>query len=78
MLRRLKPLGATSEELLEIYDKQIRCITEFASPVWTSRLAKDEVNQIERIQILEEKYASYEKALKLFKKKLIGFKEDGS
>ena len=74
MLRRLKPLGATSEELLEIYDKQIRCITEFASPVWTSGLTKDEVNQIERIQkcafaiILVEKYASYENALKLCKR----------
>ena len=30
MLRRLKPLGATSEELIDIYEKQIRCILEFA------------------------------------------------
>ena len=74
MLRRLKPLGATTEELLNIYEKQIRCITEFASPVWTSGLTKDEVNQIERIQkcafaiILEAKYTSYDHALKLMKR----------
>ena len=72
MLRRLKPLGATTEELLDVYDKQIRCITEFASPVWTSGLTVDESNQIERIQkcafaiILAEKYSTYNHALKLF------------
>ena len=47
MLRRLKPLGATTEELLEVFDKQIRCIAEFASPVWTAGLTADENNQIE-------------------------------
>ena len=50
MLHRLKPLGASDEELLDVYEKQIRCITEFACPVWTSGLTKDEVNQLERIQ----------------------------
>ena len=70
MLRRLKPLGASDEELLDVYEKQIRCITEFACPVWTSGLTKDEVNQLERIQkcafaiILAEKYTSYNCALK--------------
>ena len=44
-----------------------------AFPVWTSGLTKDEVNQFERIQkcvfaiILEEKYTSYDRALKLMK-----------
>ena len=33
MLRRLKPLGASVDELLDVYDKQIRCMVEFASPV---------------------------------------------
>ena len=74
MLRRLKPLGATTEELLDIYEKQIRCITEFASPVWTSGLTKDEVNQIERIKkcafaiILEENFTTYDRELKLMKR----------
>ena len=69
MLRRLKPLGANTEELLDVYDKQIRCMVEFASPVWTSGLTKAEVNQIERVQkaafaiILEDGYISYERAL---------------
>ena len=71
MLRRLKPLGATNEELLDVYDKQIRCITEFASPVWTPGLTLDESNQLERIQkcafaiILAKNYSSYGQALKL-------------
>ena len=50
MLRRLKPLGATTKEILEVFDKQIRCIAEFASLVWTAGLTADESNQIERIQ----------------------------
>ena len=50
MLRRLKPLGASYEELVDVYEKQIRCVTEFACPVWTSGLTKDEINQLERIQ----------------------------
>ena len=70
MLRRLKPLGASVNELLDIYDKQIRCMVEFASPVWTAGLTIAEINQIERVQkcafaiILAENYSSYEKVLK--------------
>ena len=69
MLRRLKPLGASVDELLDVYEKQIRCITEFSVAVWTSGITKDEVNQIERVQkaafaiILAEKYKSYDNAL---------------
>ena len=69
MLRRLKPLGVF-DELLDIYDKQIRCMVEFASPVWTAGLTIAEINQIERVQkcafaiILAENYSSYEKVLK--------------
>jgi hypothetical protein len=33
MLRRLKLLGASEVELLDVYDKQIRCMAEFAAPV---------------------------------------------
>ena len=71
MLRRLKPLGASISDLLDVYEKQIRCVLEFATAVWTPGLTKDEVNQIERVQkaafsiILAEKYKSYERALKL-------------
>ena len=71
MLRRLKPLGASVDELLDVYEKQIRSILEFASPVWTSGLSNDEINQIERVQkaafsiILAERYRNYEHALRV-------------
>ena len=69
MLRRLKPLGATQAELLDVYDKQVRCMVEFSTPVWTSGLTQAESNQIERVQkaafaiILDTKYTSYSSAL---------------
>ena len=72
MLRRLKPVGASAHELLDIYDKQIRCMVEFAAPVWTSGLTHAEISQIERVQkaafaiILGKKYTSYNKALTFF------------
>ena len=74
MLRRLKPLGASDEELLDIYDKQIRCIVEYAAPVWTSGLTLAESNQLERVQkaafaiILENRYLSYSRALTIFRR----------
>ena len=61
---------ATMEELLEVYDKLIRCTVEFSTPVWTSGLTQAEINQIERIQkaafaiILGKGYTSYSRALK--------------
>ena len=59
------------DELLDVYEKQIRSILEFASPVWTSGLSNDEINQIERVQkaafsiILAERYRNYEHALRV-------------
>ena len=46
ILRRLKPLGASTMELLDVYQKQVRCIVEYASSVWTGGLTLDEVHQI--------------------------------
>ena len=69
MLRRLKPLGASVEELLDVYMKQIRCLLEFASPVWTGGLTEE--SDIERIQkaafaiILTSRYTSYDMVLTL-------------
>ena len=68
ILRRLKPLGVQQAELLNVYEKQIRCIVEFASPVWTGGLTKSEVAQVEKIQkaafaiILGYQYTSYAQA----------------
>ena len=33
MLRRLKPLGASTVELIDVYKKQIMCSLEFSVPV---------------------------------------------
>ena len=68
-LRRLKALGATNEDLKEVYIKQIRCILEYAAPVWHSSGTKEESIQIERVQksalriILCGNYQSYKNAL---------------
>ena len=50
ILRRLKALGVNKSVLLEVYVKQIRCIVEYASPVWSGSLTKCQNNQIERVQ----------------------------
>ena len=68
MIRRLKPLGATVEELVEVYQTQIRCLLEFAVAAWNSGLTKAQINQLERVQkcalaiILQEDYVSYRHA----------------
>ena len=36
MLRRLKPLGASLTELIEVHRTQIRCLLEFSVPVWNA------------------------------------------
>ena len=50
MLKRLKGLGASEEEMLDVYTKQIRSVLELAVPVWQPALTKQEVKQIERVQ----------------------------
>ena len=63
-------MGATQEDLLDIYTKQVRSILEFAVPVWHSSITGEERLGIERIQktafhiILGEQYKSYTAALK--------------
>ena len=69
MLRRLKKLGASSEDLLEVYFKQIRSVAEFAAPVWNSPLTGDNIINLERLQktvlhiIWGDQYKSYNSAL---------------
>ena len=70
MLRRLRLLGATSDELLDVYNKQVRCIMEMAVAVWQPGLSQAEDKQIERVQkaafsiILGDQYFNYKNALK--------------
>ena len=69
MLRRLKGLGASEAEMLDVYQKQVRSVLELAVPVWQPALTQHETKQIERVQrcalyiILGEEYESYESAL---------------
>ena len=71
MLRRLKKLGASEKILLDVYQKQIRCVAEFAVAAWASNITKNEILQIERIQkaalaiIYSQNYRNYEKALSI-------------
>ena len=68
-LRRLKSLGASTEDLLDVYFKQVRSIVEYAAPVWHSSLTGEDRIRIERIQksalhiILGISYKSYRSAL---------------
>ena len=70
VIRRLKKLGATKSDLLEVYCKQIRSIAEYAVPAWNSSLTGEVIIKIERLQkiacniILGENYESYSSALK--------------
>ena len=70
MLRRLKRLGASKEDLLDVYIKQIRSLLEYAAPVWHSSLTGQQRLELERVQkssfsiILGDQYQSYRYALK--------------
>ena len=72
MLRRLKQYGANSEELLDVFIKQIRSVLELAVPVWQSSITMRERCDIERVQraalniILGYRYTSYKEALEFF------------
>ena len=67
-LRRLKKLGANINILLDLYNKQVRSIVEYAAPAWQSMLTEENKADIERVQkcafsiIFGPK--SYEKTLK--------------
>ena len=69
MLRRLKGLGASKVELLDVYRKQVLCVMEMAVAAWAAGLSKGESRQIERVQkcalsiILGPEYTTYENAL---------------
>ena len=69
ILRRLKNLGATIEQLTDVYTKQIRSVLELAIPVWHSSLTQSNKISIERVQksalqvILGPSYESYRYAL---------------
>ena len=68
MLRRLKGLGANQLDLKEVYEKQIRSVLEYGTPVYTAGLRSEDISNIERVQktamhiILGSGYNSYNDA----------------
>ena len=71
VLRRLKKFNMEISRLADVYKKEIRCLLEYAVPVWHSSLTIKQSNQIERVQkeafriILEHNYINYEVACTL-------------
>ena len=69
ILRRLVKMGASVEDLLDVYVLQIRCVLEYAAPVWQGSISQCEKEDIERVQktacriILSSWTISYEQAL---------------
>ena len=70
LLRRMKSLNLSTEQIVDVYQKEVRSIVEMAVPVWHSSLTKKQSAAIERIQkvafriILDSKYISYTHALR--------------
>ena len=68
-LRRLKNFGAETQDLLDVYIKQIRCLLEYAVAVWEPSLTVEDSLKIERVQksalaiILGQGFKSYKSAL---------------
>ena len=68
-INRLANHGATLDDLIDIYNKQVRSVLEFGVPVWNSSITKEEVKELERVQksflhiALGSQYSNYEDAL---------------
>ena len=68
-IKRLANHGATLDDLIDIYIKQVRSVLEFGVPVWSSSITNEEVKDLERVQksflqiALGSEYSCYEDAL---------------
>ena len=71
IIRRLKQLGASTIDLVDVYTKQVRCILELAAPAWQGGISQAEKIDLERVQkcathiILGNLYTSYKNALEI-------------
>ena len=71
LIRRLKKLGASRNDLLDMYIKQVRCQLEYAAPVWHHAITLEEKQDLERVQksalriIFGSEYETYDYALNL-------------
>ena len=73
ILRRLKSLGCSTPELLNVLREQIVSICEVGVPWWGPMITKHESNMLERVLktglhiVFQEKYENFRHALKLAK-----------
>ena len=71
MLTKLKYVGVTTKDLIDIYVLFIRSVVEYCSVVWHSSLTTELVHSLEMVQktslriILGENYVSYSAALEM-------------
>ena len=49
-MRRLKGMGASVEDLKDVYLKQVRSVMEFAVPAWNGALTQADEKDLERVQ----------------------------
>ena len=72
MITKLKYVGTSREDLLDVCVLYIRSILEYCSVVWHSTLTVEQIQDLESIQklclkvILGQKYTGYENALEYF------------
>ena len=82
IIRRLKGLGASEIDLVELYTKMIRSILELAVPAWQGAITQQERINLERVQksaahiILGEDYTSYRIGLKLLNLDSLEYKKE--
>ena len=82
MLRRLKAIGASTDELLEVYLLQVRSVLELAVPIWHPSLTVEQSDSIERVQkmalgiILGSEYTEYFIALTIVELDLLSNRRD--
>ena len=71
IIQRLKNAGASLYDLVDVYNKQVRSILEFGTPVWNPGLTRNEISDIERVQkaflhiLLGQRYVNYEQSLEI-------------
>ena len=69
IFRRLRAKGASIEDLVDVYTKQVRCILELAVAAWAPGLTMGQVAQIERVQksacavIMSDRFIDYDDTL---------------
>ena len=51
-MRRLKGMGASVDDLKDVFIKQVRSVLELAVPVWNAAIRQEEKRDIERVQKL--------------------------